>query len=304
VGKRIFFFQRIDATTCVIVSQLLGGLGNQLFQYSLGRCLAEKTGTRLKLDTSAFSDYRLRPYALHHFRTQADVLTASELRQLGIAEPAKGILGVWRQLRGSSIPVVSEPSFEFDPTILDIRGPCYLKGYWQSPKYFASVESLIRRELTVSSPLDGQNEAVGNRIRASLAVAVHVRRGDYVTSAETNRYHGSCSAEYYYAAEEILRRRVGQLSLFVFSDDPQWAKENMRFSSPNFVVSHNSLEHGHEDLRLMTMCQHHVIANSTFSWWGAWLCVNPGKIVVAPRNWFRDAGHSTADLIPEDWIRV
>jgi hypothetical protein len=179
-----------------------------------------------------------------------------------------------------------------------------LQGYWQSPKYFASIEPEIRTELKLREPLAGENLAVVNKIDTSLAVSVHVRRGDYVTSVTTNQYHGTCGPEYYLAAEALLRQRLGEPTLFIFSDDPDWAAHNLRFESPTVIVRHNGPKRDYEDLRLMTLCKHHVIANSTFGWWGAWLCANPDKIVVAPRNWFRDASHSTADLIPEDWIRV
>ena len=234
------------------------------------------------------------------------MLSANELRDLGVGEPPRTLLGrALRRLRVKpSIAVISEQSFEFDPAVLDSRAPCYLKGYWQSPRYFTAIEPQIRRELTVSAPLEGQNRAVADRIRASLAVSVHVRRGDYAANEQTNKFHGTCSAEYYYAAEKLLQSRVGPLTLFVFSDEPQWAQENLRFASPTVVVGHNQPDRAHEDLRLMTMCRHHIIANSTFSWWGAWLCDEPDKVVVAPRNWFSEGGPRTDDLIPKDWPRI
>ncbi|HEY7533898.1 MAG TPA: alpha-1,2-fucosyltransferase, partial [Nitrospiraceae bacterium] len=247
---------------------------------------------------------RLRPYALQPFCIEADVLTVDELRDLGLGDAPRTLFGrALRRLRKPAMAVISERSFGFDPAVLDCRTPCYLKGYWQSPKYFAAIEPKIRRELTVSTPLKGQNEELAERIRASIACSIHVRRGDYVTSSPTNKYHGSCSGEYYYAAERFLQRHVNQLRLFVFSDDPEWARRNLRFASPAVVVDHNH-DQGHEDLRLMTMCRHHVIANSTFSWWGAWLCDHPEKIVIAPQKWFGEAGHSTEDLIPKNWARV
>jgi hypothetical protein len=290
----------------MIVTQLLGGLGNQLFQYSVGRLLAEKSHVRLKLDTSAFHQYRLRPYKLQHFHVEADVLTERELRNLGIQDRSNGVFGrALHRFRGrASIPIVSEPFYEFDPAILNLRAPCYLKGYWQSPKYFVEIESLIRAELQVREPLEGENEVMAARIRDSLAVAVHVRCGDYLSNAHTNRYHGTCDSEYYRAAEALLRDRLGPVELFVFSDDPDWVDANLRFVSPAIVLRHNGPECDYEDLRLMTHCRHHIIANSTFSWWGAWLCQHPDKTVIAPKNWFREAGHRSDDLIPANWIRI
>jgi hypothetical protein len=203
-----------------------------------------------------------------------------------------------------SIALVRESGFEFDPSILGSTVPCYLQGYWQSPKYFASIDPMIRKELSLKEPLAGENLAAADSIASSLAVSVHVRRGDYASSEATSRYHGTCSVEYYLAAEEQMRRMLGEPTLFVFSDDPDWVARNLRFQSPIVILRHNGPERDYEDLRLMSLCQHHIIANSTFSWWGAWLCQNPDKIIIAPRNWFREATQSTRDLIPYNWIRM
>jgi hypothetical protein len=290
----------------MIVTQLIGGLGNQLFQYSVGRCLAEKNRTRLKLDASAFATYRLRTFALSHFSIEADVLTHEEVLQLGeSAAPKRRLAGILERLwHKSPVPVVAERSFAFDPRVMDATAPCYLKGYWQSPKYFAPIEPLIRSELQVRDPLSGENSSIADRIASTLAVSLHVRRGDYVTNAVTARYHGVCGPEYFYAAEALLQRSLGRFTLFVFSDDPVWAERNLQFRSPALFVRHNGPGQDYEDLRLMTMCRHHIIANSTFSWWGAWLCRHPDKTVIAPKNWFREAGHRADDLIPANWIRI
>jgi len=158
--------------------------------------------------------------------------------------------------------------------------------------------------LRLRTELSSQSHAVRSAIEESTSVSVHVRRGDYASNPATNLYHGTCDPEYYLAAERKLRTEFGELTLFVFSDDPQWAKDNVQFQSNAVAVTHNLLERDYEDLHLMTLCDHHIIANSTFSWWGAWLCDNPGKMVIAPRQWFRGAGLSAEDLIPEGWIRM
>jgi hypothetical protein len=290
----------------MIITQLFGGLGNQLFQYAIGRALAVKRGTTLKLDTLKLGKDSLRTYALNHFAIEAAELTPQEYRELGLPSVPKSRVQrlIARIFDFSSMPIIREQGFAFDPSALDAPAHCYLRGYWQSPKYFASIESSIRRELGYRNALTGANLDAADDISRSPAVSVHVRRGDYAASATTNQYHGTCDLEYYLAAEALLCRKVGEPRLFIFSDDPDWVEKNLHFESPTTIVRHNGPERHYEDLRLMTLCKHHIIANSTFSWWSAWLCANPGKIVVAPRNWFRDAGHSTADLIPEDWIRV
>jgi hypothetical protein len=290
----------------MVVVQVVGGLGNQLFQYSLGRCLAERNRTRLKLDTSAFAGYPLRRFVLEHFFIEADVLSGEELQQLGRTPSSRRSLHQamdWL-LRRQTLPIIKERSFRFQPEVLQAKAPCYLEGYWQSPKYFAPIESLIRKEVTVREPLTGENRRVADGISATCAVSLHVRRGDYISNEVTNRYHGICGPGYFYAAEDFLRTHLGEFVLFIFSDDPTWVAENLRFASPTVVVRHNDVEQDYEDLRLMTLCRHHIISNSTFSWWGAWLCQHPQKIVVAPKQWFREATHGTEDLIPSDWIRL
>ena len=277
-----------------------------MFQYAAGRALAARRGCSLKLDTRQLSTDSLRSFALGHFSLNADELTDADRKALGL--PASGGTGeprfLERLLRRKQTPVIRERKYEFDEAVLDSPAPCYLQGYWQSPKYFADIESQIRKEFTVKAPLAGQNLVVAGRIGGCMAVSLHVRRGDYVDNAHTHRYHGTCGAEYYGVAERYLLRRIESPQLFVFSDDPDWAEANLRFRSPVTILRHNGPERDYEDLRLMTMCRHHIIANSTFSWWGAWLCQNPGKIVIAPKNWFREANHSTADLIPDSWIRL
>jgi len=288
-----------------VVAQIIGGLGNQMFQYALGRTLAIKCNVPLKLDTSLFERYPMRPYALGHFSIAGTELTASERRELGIDRIATTRIGRLAQwwLR-PSLTVVREQSFEFDPLVLRTPDNCYLEGYWQSPKYFSAIETTIRSEFVCKEPPTAENVAAADRISESPAVSVHVRRGDYVSNDETHRYHGTCGPEYYAGAEARVIDEVGRVQLFVFSDDPDWAEENLPFRSPTTVLRHNGPKQDYEDLRLMTLCRHHIIANSTFSWWGAWLCRDPGKIVIAPKNWFNEANHDTSDLIPEGWIRL
>ena len=290
----------------MIVTQLLGGLGNQLFQYSVGRALAARHQTELRLDTSAFESYSLRSYALSCFRIQGAVLSGEERSALGVGSAPTSTLGrLGSRLRlGKTIALIREKGYAFDPTVLDAPSACYLQGYWQSPKYFASVEHSIRDELTVATPPAGQNLEFAARIAQTMSVSLHVRRGDYVTNPTTHQYHGVCGPNYYEAAQRMLRESLGNAQLFVFSDDPAWVEENLRFILPATILKHNGPEKHFEDLRLMTLCKHHIIANSTFSWWGAWLCPHPDKMVIAPKNWFKDAGHDAADLVPQEWRTI
>ena len=166
------------------------------------------------------------------------------------------------------------------------------------------MESELRRELVPRQPLEGNNLEMVRRITSSRAVSVHIRRGDYVSNPITRAYHGLCGPDYYSRAVEQISNTVDSPNFFVFSDDKAWAKENFDSGFQTTFVSINDDNQDYADLSLISMCRHHIIANSSFSWWGAWLCNDPGKIVIAPRDWFRGANHDTSDLLPDTWVQL
>ena len=266
-----------------IIVQLLGGLGNQLFQYAMGRCLAERNRAVLKLDITAFQDYTLRSYALQHFNVAVEFATPKEV---------------------AASSAIVEKGHDFNGDTLSILPPAFLTGYWQSEKYFKEIEPILRKELTLKEPLEGEDLKVARAIESCESVSLHVRRGDYVTNSHTNQFHGTCSLAYYRKCLALLRQSVRDPALFVFSDDPQWVADNMKFDLPATYVNHNPPEKHYADLRLMGLCRHNILANSSFSWWGAWLNANPSKRVYAPLRWYADYRIKTPDLIPPGWTRV
>ncbi|MBI1920672.1 MAG: alpha-1,2-fucosyltransferase [Geobacter sp.] len=292
----------------MIIVKLTGGLGNQMFQYAAGRRLAHFRNTPLKLDLSWFSDFSPmdtpRAYALAPFSIQAEPSTAEETAI--VREPKYGMLRqLFNKINPSYRPThIREKRFRFDPSTLSLPGNVYLDGYWQSEKYFSDIASIIRREFTVRTEPDAPNCEVAGLIKGCEAVSIHFRRGDYVADAKTAAYHGICSVAYYHEAVKLVAARVDEPHFFVFSDDPAWVRENFAIPHPMTVVDHNGPDQAHEDLRLMSLCRHHIIANSSFSWWGAWLSDNPDKIVIAPRRWFAEKSIDTRDLLPEGWVRV
>lgn len=151
---------------------------------------------------------------------------------------------------------------------------------------------------------DVTNEQVAQNILSVNAVSLHVRRGDYVSNLTINQFHGTCSLEYYNQAIAQIAKKVETPHFFVFSDDPEWVKSNLKIDYSITIVDHNNADKNYEDIRLMSLCKHHIIANSSFSWWGAWLCRNPNKIVIAPLKWFNDKSINTTDLIPDGWIKI
>lgn len=292
-----------------IIVKLFGGLGNQMFQYAAGRALACRTGKPLKLDISSYRWDTLREYRLGSFKIREDFATLEEIERW-MAGSRPDSLNVYQRILRKLRPwhrqmVIRERSFSFDPAFMKIRGSCYLQeGYWQSEKYFKDYEEQIRKDFTFRDEPDETNRRVLEEIRSSNAVSLHIRRGDYVRNPKTRSVHGVLGLDYYRKAIGVMAKRVVRPKFFVFSDEIEWAKENLETGHPVTFVDHNREGKDVEDLRLMKHCRHHIIANSSFSWWGAWLNDDPEKLVIAPRNWFSEkemAQKDTSDLIPVGW---
>ena len=295
-----------------VVTRLIGGLGNQMFQYAAGRALALRCGAALKLDLSGFAAaiQTKRRYELDCFSIHGSVASQRELAKFGRTgsslSPRLGRFLRWLRIDrlDGAWSTYHERHFEFDPAVPGLRAPVYLDGYWQSERYFSDIADVLRKDFIAKAPLDQENEAIAKGIDAVNAVSLHIRRGDYVDDPTTNRFHGICSPDYYQRAVDYITARAGTPHLFVFSDDQQWARANLNFAVPLKFIDANPPERGHLDMQLMARCRHHVIANSSFSWWGAWLNPLPEKVVVAPSRWFGAASHDTRDLIPPDWVRL
>jgi hypothetical protein len=199
---------------------------------------------------------------------------------------------------------VVEKGMPFDPEVAERQPPAYFEGYWQSEKYFIEARSTLLEELEVKSPLTGGNLAIANEMERCESVSIHVRRGDYAADPRTLAVHGLCGPDYYKRADAHLQAARGSLVGFVFSDDISWCRQNLKLSMPLRFVDHNDAGRNFEDLRLMSRCKHHVIANSSFSWWGAWLNPREHKVVIAPSKWFATPDRDAKDIVPPGWIRV
>lgn len=283
----------------MIVSRLLGGLGNQLFQYAAGRALADHLGTDLALDRRYVQRAgSARGDGFAHFGN-ARFIAADTL------PPARmdGLLryALWRWF-GRHPRFHREAGLGYNAGFFDLPDDTYLHGYWQSPRYFGASAGRLRDDLAITTPFDAPNREMAARIAAApVAVSVHVRRGDYVGDGA----FATCTPEYYRAAVGHIAARLGQpLSCFVFSNDPAWARGHLALGHQTVVVDLNGEDAGHFDLHLQSLCAHNIIANSTFSWWGAWLNPSPGKIVIAPKAWFGPGKPANPDLCPPDWLRL
>ena len=290
-----------------VITRLNGGLGNQLFQYAAGRALAERLDAPLKLDISEFDTYLLRRFDLDKLNINAEIATPDELDSFVIS-PSRSQRYFSRLAIslgfGFNRIAFKENKFSYDNTFEKIQYPMYLNGYWQSEKYFKPIQDKLRSELGLADGLGEASQGVLNEILQRSAISLHIRRGDYITNPSAAAVHGVCPLEYYYSAIRHICTHVHSPHFFVFSDDPQWAKDNLKISFPVQFVEANGPDRSVEDMWLMKSCNHHIIANSSFSWWAAWLNNKQNKIVISPRIWFLDRKIDTKDLIPEQWVRI
>ena len=291
----------------MIIVKIIGGLGNQLFQYSLGRNLAIKKNTELKLDISGFKDYKLHAYSLNHFNITENIASKKEIARLKKYQNKPGkIWFFYNRLIADKKRYFQERQSHFDNKVFDISNDCYVDGYYQSEKYFKEIEDIIRQDIAVKTEIQGIDDEMATKIQSVNAISIHIRRGDYASDTETTSYHGLCSLEYYKKAIRMISEKVSNPHFFVFSDDHEWVKKNIILSYPTTYVDHNGPDKNYGDLRLMSLCKHFIIANSSFSWWGAWLAKNPNKIVIGPKKWFNNVKPNikTNDVIPEAWIKI
>ena len=267
----------------MIVTHIKQGLGNEMFQYAIGRSLAYRRNTELKLDitqTEAEKSFHHNYYRLGEFNIQENFATMEDIK---------------------SCVVVKEPVENFVPSILNAPDNSYLYGYWQSEKYFSDIAEILQRELTLKAPIgEISNSWLKKILDVECAVSLHIRHGDYLMPNIRNDV-GFLPVNYYKACINALKEKFPQITLFVFSDDLAWAKENLNFGVPTEFVK--GCERDSEELYLMSCCQHNIISHSTFSWWGAWLNSNPDKKVFAPTPWMRSA-NKLHDVISESWIKI
>lgn len=326
-----------ERTRTAVVARLCGGLGNQLFQFAAGRSLAERTGTQLILDATVFTlpnerrTFALGPYPItakvtvdgYAYPPTRPLVTlprpaapdqrpaglvdriASRIGQRGgMAESAvMAVVSGFRQVMGGPavLRVFREKAFDYDPAFETIGAQTYIDGYWQSERYFNDVCEHIRRELTLPYGPNAVNARWLARIHGTNSVCVHVRRGDYLLADHFSQ-HGICSADYYARAMLLIAERMEDPQFFVFSDDLEWCGRHIAGKNVAYVDA-NPPDAAHDELKLMSACRHHVIANSSLSWWGAWLARHDGQIVIGPEPWF-SARKRTPDLFPAHWLSL
>jgi hypothetical protein len=303
----------------MIITHLTGGLGNQMFQYAAGLALAESRRTVLKLDPSWYRVYAeheaINRYALsclnitEQFATQEEIdrvrgvqLTRTERWSVALARA----LRLYRYASRHAAPSNwhRPPTFRFYPEFLGLPDPTYLNGMFQSEKFFASAADLLRLHFSFRYPARPEVVAMADRIRSGPSAAVHFRRGDYTRNAGLNREIGVIGLDYYHRAVRLLRERSPEATLYIFSDDIEAIAREFQPPGPHVFVRCVKPWHAYDKIRLMALCDHLAIANSTFSWWAAWLNPSPDKLVLAPDPWFANSEQDASDVVPTGWVRL
>lgn len=284
------------------IVNLKGGLGNQMFQYALYRHLIEKNEAA-KLDISAYKEWVIHNgYELEKvFKVKPELASKREARL------CRQCLYNYMNKKDciSEFKYYPEKQFNYDSNVFNMNGNIYYDGYWQTEKYFKDIENMIRNDFVFKDKLDLKNFKIALKIVSGNSISIHVRRGDYVRIKDTARLHGGiCTINYYMRAVKMMSRKVPQPVFYVFSDDSEWAKDNLKLDFETAYVDWNKGKDSYRDMQLMSLCKHNIIANSTFSWWAAWLNKNQNKRVIAPAKWFNDPEINTSDLIPQNWVKI
>lgn len=286
----------------MIVVKIFGGLGNQLFQYSSAKALANRHNTELMLDLSWFNSPQknntIRKYELSKF--QINALVANFEKQIFDFTPAQMLKNIFKK-NPNKFKYFKERKFGFTEEFYNLPDNTYLMGYWQSYKFFESNRQDLIKELSKINDCNYECDEFVKKLHSINSVAVHVRRGDYVTNSSAAKFHGTCSIEYYLNAINLLRKIVDKPQFYLFSDDMDWVRMNINFGDDIHYVKSAYPQDAQHDFLLMRQCKHFIIANSTYSWWPAWLGSDAEKIVIAPENWFIKK-IDTKSLFPESWI--
>ena len=286
----------------MIIVRITGGLGNQMFQYAVAKSLAIKNNDFFKLDISFYPKQTLRKYELNLFNIEENIASKDEIIKLADNESiwfkVKRKLG-FNPKRPNSYYAEKEIAV-FDENLFEKKGDIYLDGYWQNENYFKDIKDEILKDFTLKQDISKEAKEYLNQIKNSKSISLHVRRGDYIQNPYTNKVHGFCDLDYYKKAIKYILEKVDNPIFFIFSDDINWCKENFEFLENKIFV--DKTKSAIEDLELMKNCTHNIIANSTFSWWGAWLNEHNDKVVISPKKWFNI--NSQLHLACNNWIKI
>lgn len=294
----------------MITIKIQGGLGNQLFQYAVGKAVELRHLLPVQYDISFLNDktkrehFTPRDYELSVFNINPKLIENTQFAKYKYPLSAKDSLKVFLKsiLRKPYFFWLIEDDIKKIPLVT--KKNVYLEGFWQSESLFAEYRKEIVQSINIKSHLLKLDNSLLEAILSKNSVSVHFRRGDYVNDTVINSHHGVCSLEYYENAVRYIQQKEKTIVLFIFSDDLEWVKNNYSPDVETIYVNGHEGFNSYLDMVAMSQCKHNIVANSTFSWWGAWLNENPEKIVVAPEKWFDSPNKKSNHIIPEDWVKL
>lgn len=291
----------------MIIVKLYGGLGNQMFQYAAGRSLSLKLGLPLAYE----GEYFRHPERFGSHWSYQLGLTGADCAEWRSSWPRDYFNQYYKVIRKlnnlnlyKSKKFFFETPFTFDQRFLDINQSCFIDGYFQSEKYFQGIRQQLIKEFSPKVPFQNKNMEIADLIRSTNSVSLHVRRGDYIHNPAAAQVHGSCTIDFYRQAISFFESKVRSPYFFIFSDDLNWVRSNIEIKGHAIFVDNNVGKDSYIDMHLMSLCRHNITANSSFSWWGAWLNSNQEKITIAPKQWYKDNSQGEDEICPASWVRI
>lgn len=282
----------------MIITRIKGGLGNQMFQYAIARKISLKYSDSFKLDITDYGSDNFRKFGLNNFNIISVVASDEEVSKI---KYPYGFLS--KIIRFFVFRILKIYNIGYVPSVLRKHKNIYLDGYWQSYIYYEDIIDILRQDFLLKVPLSEEKQKLEETIKKCTSVSLHIRRGDYVSDKKANKIFNVCNLDYFKSAAEYIGTKVSNPVFYIFSDDAEWVKSNFKISFPTFYVSDYGLK-DFEELWFMTCCKHNIIANSSFSWWGAWLNKNAEKIVICPKKWVNNNTVNMNNLVPDSWVRM
>lgn len=293
----------------MIITRLAGGLGNQMFQYALGRSLAIKNDDTLKLDISHYANQSHidthRKYGLNAMKIDESIASELEIKKINYINASNLLIKKYfgKDKCFSYYSIVKEKNQYFDNEVLSKRGNIYLEGYWQSYKYFNGIKKFIYHDFQSKNAVNYSNPEISKWLKEKNFAVIHVRRGDYVTNNLAKDVLGALPANYYLKAATYIKKLRAIKRYVIVSDEIDWCRQSLsQVEKLGEVMYYAGNEI--EDLNLMEHSAGNVLSNSTFSWWGSYLNRNASKIIISPKKWYKNSIYSDSDLIPPEWIRL
>lgn len=296
----------------MMIVRLIGGLGNKLFQYAVGKQLSVKNKIPLKIDLSCYQDGQERGYKLHYFNIEDPIASQAEVDKFLNIWESKALYAKLYRAYQYSLPKYKRSYYKeggywvYEDVLMKISTPVFLEGFWQHQKYFENLHPQVLQAITLKEAYKPAGYSIISQIEQDdSSVAMHIRRGDYVSDPNNLSFFGVMPVSYYQRAVAHICSKVKNPTFYVFSDDLDWVKDNIKIQEPMLFVDIAGGKKDYLELDTMRKCRHNIIANSSFSWWGAYLNNNPTKIVVAPAQWAADDNYNSYLQVQfPSWIKL